>query len=174
MENYSIYSPLSICFSRNDIIKWVCWKTKQVIIFWKAKKILWRPGKDICTTKNFQYSNAWSLQCKQPTCQLQMSSSCFHMYSHKSQKSFPSWKSACRDGSLKNQPNYMGMTPQHFHTIPTSCTILPPLTQIILCYLFVSCVQRKVVEGSGVGSGGCVVHFDVHGSELCCAWVAAM
>ena len=24
------------------------------------------------------------------------------------------------------------------------------------------------MEGSGVGSGGCVVHFDVHGSELCC------
>jgi len=86
--------------------------------------------------------------------------------SHK--KVFLHEKSACRDGSLKNQPNYMGMTPQHFHTIPTSCTILPPLTQIILCYLFVSCVQRKVVEGSGVGSGGCVVHFDVHGSELCC------
>ena len=30
------------------------------------------------------------------------------------------------------------------------------------------------MEGSGVGSGGCVVYFDVHGSELCCAWVAAM
>ena len=26
-----------------------------------------------------------------------------------------------------------------------------------------SCVQRRVVEGSWVGSGGCVVHFDVHG-----------
>ena len=28
--------------------------------------------------------------------------------------------------------------------------------------MFVSCVQRRVVEGSGVGSVGCVVHFDVH------------
>ena len=55
----------------------------------------------------------------------------------------------------------MGMAPQHFHTIPTSCAILPPLAQI--CFLFVGCVQRRVVEGSGVGSGGCVVHFDVHG-----------
>ena len=35
----------------------------------------------------------------------------------------------------------MGMTPQHFHTIPTSCAILPPLTQI--CFVFVSCVQRR-------------------------------
>ena len=26
---------------------------------------------------------------------------------------------------LKNQPNKMGMTPQHIHTIPTSCAILP-------------------------------------------------
>ena len=55
----------------------------------------------------------------------------------------------------------MGMTPQHFHTIPTSCAILRPLAQI--CYLFVSCVQRRIVGDSGDGS----VHFDVHG-ELCC------
>ena len=68
--------------------------------------------------------------------------------------------------SKTNQTRWESMTPQHFHTIPTSCAILPPLTQI--CYVFVSCVQRRVVEGSGVGSGGCVVHFDVHGSELCC------
>ena len=53
------------------------------------------------------------------------------------------------------------MTPQQFHTIPTSCAIFPPLTQI--GFVFVSCVQRRVVKGSGVGSGGCVVHFDVHG-----------
>ena len=34
------------------------------------------------------------------------------------------------------------------------------------------------MEGSGVGSGGCVVHFDVHGSELyivgCCNVVAIL
>jgi len=47
------------------------------------------------------------------------------------------------------------MTPQHFHTIPASCAILSPLTQI--CFVFVSCVQRRVVEGSWVGTGGCVV-----------------
>ena len=41
-----------------------------------------------------------------------------------------------------------------------SCAILLPLKQI--CFVFVSCVQR-VVEGSGVGSAGCVVHVDVHG-----------
>ena len=29
--------------------------------------------------------------------------------------------------------------------------------------MFVSCVHRKVVEGSGEGIAGCVVHFDVHG-----------
>ena len=29
------------------------------------------------------------------------------------------------DGTLKNQPNNMRMTPQYFHTIPTSCVILP-------------------------------------------------
>ena len=33
-----------------------------------------------------------------------------------------------------NQTRWKSMTPQHFHTIPTSCAILPPLTQI--CYVF--------------------------------------
>ena len=28
---------------------------------------------------------------------------------------------------LKNQPNKMGTTPQHIHTIPTSCAILPTM-----------------------------------------------
>ena len=32
--------------------------------------------------------------------------------------------SACRDGTVKNQPNKKGTTPQHIHTIPTSCAIL--------------------------------------------------
>ena len=32
--------------------------------------------------------------------------------------------SACRDVTLKNQPNKMGTTPQHIYTIPTSCAIL--------------------------------------------------
>ena len=67
------------------------------------------------------------------------------------------------DGSLKKQPRE-SMTPQHFHTIPTSCAILPQLAQNLICYVFVSCVQRRLcMEGSGVGSGECVVHFDVHG-----------
>ena len=35
--------------------------------------------------------------------------------------------STCRDGTLKNQPNKMGMTPQHIYTIPTSCAILPTM-----------------------------------------------
>ena len=35
--------------------------------------------------------------------------------------------SACRDGTLKNQPNKMGMTQQHIHTIPTSCASLPTI-----------------------------------------------
>ena len=28
--------------------------------------------------------------------------------------------SACRDGTFKNQPNKMGTTPQHIHTVPTA------------------------------------------------------
>ena len=43
--------------------------------------------------------------------------------------------SAHRNGSLKNQPNKMGMTPQHFQTIPTSCVILPTMYTIKLSYM---------------------------------------
>ena len=75
----------------------------------------------------------------------------------KSQKVFWTKTGACRDGTLKNQPNKMGMTPQHFHTIPTSCAILPTM----LC---VSCVHSRVVEGSGLGSAGCMF------SACWCAW----
>ena len=32
-------------------------------------------------------------------------------------------------------------------------------------------MQRRVVEGSEVGSGGCVVHVDVHGEKVM-SWVA--
>ena len=59
------------------------------------------------------------------------------------------------------------MIPQHFHTIPTSCAVLPPLTQI--CFVFVS-VQRRVVEGSGVDSS----HFDVSYILGCCNVVAIL
>ena len=80
-----------------------------------------------------------------------------------SQKKFSEGKQAHvgMEALKTNRTRWESMTPQHFHTIPTSCAILPPLTQI--CYAFVSCVQRRVVESSGVSSGGCVVHFDVHG-----------
>ena len=45
--------------------------------------------------------------------------------SHK--KVFQRKTSACRNGTLKNQPNKMGTTPQHIHTIPTPCAILPTI-----------------------------------------------
>ena len=64
----------------------------------------------------------------------------------------------------------MGVTAQHFHTIPTSCGVLLPLTQYAL---FVSCVHRGVVEGGGEGSAGCVVHVDVQG-EWVMLWVTAI
>ena len=43
----------------------------------------------------------------------------------------------------------------------SSSAHLVPFCQ--LCLVFVICVHRRVVEGSGVGSAGCVVHVDVHG-----------
>ena len=83
--------------------------------------------------------------------------------SHK--KVFRMKTSTCRDEMLKNQPNKMGMTPQHIHTIPTSCAILPTI-----CFVFVSLLGglRKVV---GRVLLCVVVHVDVHGSVLCCGWL---
>jgi len=67
------------------------------------------------------------------------------------------------DGSLKNQPNYVdgndttALSPHPY----ILCRFAVTYTLNMLC---VGCVQRRVVEGSGVSSGGCVVvHFDVHG-----------
>ena len=37
-----------------------------------------------------------------------------------------------------NEPNQMGMTPQHFHTISTPCAILPNM----LCALLVVCIGQ--------------------------------
>ena len=64
---------------------------------------------------------------------------CTHA-SHK--KVFWMKTSACRDGTLKNQSNKIGTTPQHIYIIPTSCAILPTM----LCV--VSCGDSRVVEGS--------------------------
>ena len=77
--------------------------------------------------------------------------------------------SACRDGTLKNQPNWMGMTPQYFNTIPASCAILPPLTQLCFVCLLVMCRGlQKAVWWVVLG-----VHVDVHG-EWVMLWVASM
>ena len=50
--------------------------------------------------------------------------------------------------------------PQHFHDIPTSCAILPTM---LCAIVLVSCVHRRAVEDSAVGSAHCVVHVDLHG-----------
>ena len=63
----------------------------------------------------------------------------------------------------------MGMTPQHFHTIPTSCAFLLPLTQICLVCLLVVCRGLwKAVWWVVLG-----VHVDVH-EDWVMLWVAAM
>ena len=82
---------------------------------------------------------------------------------YKSQKKF-SKAHVARDGTLKNQPNKVGTTPQYFYTIPTSCAILPSIT----------CVHRRVVlgmEGCVMSSIGCVVHVVVYG-EWVVLWLA--
>ena len=76
----------------------------------------------------------------------------------KSQKSFLNEnKHMYRDGTLKNQPDYRW---EWHHNNFTPSLHLVPFCQ--LCFVFVSCVHRAV-EGSGMGSTGCVVNVDMHG-----------
>ena len=86
-----------------------------------------------------------------------------YVYSHKNV--FQMKTSTCREGTLKNQPNKMGTTPQHIYIIPTSCAIFPTI-----CFVFVSCVQSRVVEGSWEGIARCIAHVEVHGECVCCRW----
>ena len=78
--------------------------------------------------------------------------------SHK--KVFSMKTSTCRDGTLKNQPNKIGTTPQYFYTIPTSCAVLP--TMHCVCYL---CAQK-----------GCLGHGSLWNEQYwvcsarCCVW----
>ena len=67
------------------------------------------------------------------------------------------------EGWKPQKPTKLDGNQQHQNTFTPSLHLVP---FAVTCTntLFVSCVQRRVVEGS---SGGCVVHFDVHGSELC-------
>ena len=66
-----------------------------------------------------------------------------YIYIYTSHKKFSEGKHAHvgMEASKTNQTRWDSMTPQHFHTIPKSCAILPPLTM----HVFVSCVQRRVV-----------------------------
>ena len=63
----------------------------------------------------------------------------------------------------------MGMTPQYFHIIPTSCATLPPLTQI--CFVCLLAVCRGLWKAMWWVVLG--VHVDVHG-EWVMLRVAAM
>ena len=79
----------------------------------------------------------------------------------------------------------MGMTPQHFHTIPTSCAILLLLPHNALCVCLI--VVQRVVEGSVVSAcwcawgmgyvvGGCgrqcgECMLMCMGYGLCCGWL---
>ena len=73
--------------------------------------------------------------------------------------------------SKPNQTRWR-MSPQPFHTIPTSCAILLFLHKYTF---FVSCVQRRVMEVSAVSSAACVVHIDMsyrtHGLISTCAYL---
>ena len=90
-----------------------------------------------------------------PACQIHV---WWLVTSHK--KVFSMKTSTCRDGTLKNQPNKIGTTPQYFYTIPTSCAILP--TMHCVCYL---CAQK-----------GCLGHGSLWNEQYwvcsarCCVW----
>ena len=82
--------------------------------------------------------------------------------------------SACRDGTLKSQPNKIGMTPQYFHNTFTILShhpyILCHFATYALCLLFV-CIGGLWKAVGWVVLHRCVVHYAVHGERM--LWVAA-
>ena len=70
--------------------------------------------------------------------------------------------SACRDGSLKNQPNLYGnITTTLSHHPYILCMFATSYTNMICVLPIVVSREGLVVRiVSGVCSGGCVVHFD--------------
>ena len=75
------------------------------------------------------------------------------------------------EASKTNQTRW-GMTPQHFHTIPTSCAICHHLHKYALCSLVV-CREGLWKAVGWVVVGVYIVHLDVHG-EWVMLWVAAL
>jgi len=47
------------------------------------------------------------------------------------------------EASKTSQTRWESMTPQHFHTIPTSCAILPPLT---MCSVLNTSAQTELIS----------------------------
>ena len=88
---------------------------------------------------------------------------CKQMSLYKSQRK----TSACRDETLKIQPKWEWHH-NAFIPPPTSCAILLPITKI--CFVLVSCMQRRVVEGSGWVVVGVYYMLMCIGSELWCGW----
>ena len=78
--------------------------------------------------------------------------------------------SACRNGTLKPSKLDGNDTTTLSHHPHILCHFAATYTNV-LCVC--SCLQKRVVEGSGVGSAGCEVHVDVHG-ECVMLWIAAM
>ena len=74
--------------------------------------------------------------------------------------------SACRDGTLKNQPKKMQ---ERHHNTFTPSVHLVPFCQ--LYFVLVSCVHSRVMEGSWEGIAVWEVHVDVHGECVCCGWM---
>ena len=92
---------------------------------------------------------------------------------YKSQEVFWMKTCACRDGTLKK--NNQTRWEWHHNTLTPSLHLVQFCHHLhkIICFVFVSCVHRGVVEGSGEGSAWCVVRLVMcKGNELCCEWVA--
>ena len=71
------------------------------------------------------------------------------------------------NGTLKNQAK-QDENNMHHNTF-TPSQHLVPFCQ--LCFVFVSRVHSRVVEGGWESIAGCVVHVDVRGERVCCGWL---
>ena len=86
----------------------------------------------------------------------------------KSHKKFSEGKQAHvgMEALKTNRTRWESMTPQHFHTIPTSCAILPAQFQYAMCLLVVCREGLWKAVGSVVVGVWCILM--CMESELCC------
>ena len=162
----------------NTTVLWSLWQTVQ----WRRKTFEIGGANDLCACVSMHWGYVFQGKfCKLNTLRLLLSplwhkaalqlsllSVCLRMYHsnlYKSQKKFSKWKQV-HVGQKRSKPAKQdgNDTTTHSHHPYILCHFANCV------FVFVSCVHRRVVEGSGKGIAVCRAHRCAW-SVLCCGWL---